>query len=151
MAKRMGNDRAAQILSQDKQRLDEVARLHAQWTTALKALETNPLDASANLAAARFLCFVKQDWENGLPLMLRTEGKLRAAAELEIAKPTLAAEQTKLADLWWQIAEKAPAVERTAMLKRSQHWYQQALDSLPNGLEKVRANQRIRDVLSWNP
>ncbi|MBI3877243.1 MAG: hypothetical protein HY300_15015, partial [Verrucomicrobia bacterium] len=43
------------------------------WTAAAWGLAITPDDPGANLAVGQFLCFVKGDWESGLPLLAKSD------------------------------------------------------------------------------
>jgi hypothetical protein len=90
-----------------------VAHAHQIFTAAVegsKVLATKPGDAAAHLAVGRYLFFVKGDTAQALPhLAAGSDPKLAALARAELAKPTQAADQVKLADGWWAVAENEPA------------------------------------------
>jgi hypothetical protein len=124
---------------------------------AAKALAANPDDPDANLAAGRFKCFLKEDWKFGLPLLLKgSDDALKDIARQEAADPKQAGDQVKLADAWWDLAEKR-AGDKTATAKkdewtikpmraRAAEWYQRALPNL-SGLALTKAQKRIDEAL----
>jgi len=50
--------------------------------------------------------------------------------------------QSKLADDWWNLAEKEKDWTKAAVQSRAAHWYEQALPKL-TGLDKVKVEKRL--------
>ena len=89
----------------------------------------------------RYFCLVKGDWEAGLPHLAQGDDPaLRALAEDDLKqtppvwKPAAgvappaqvpAAAAMKLADAWWDLAQKAHDQERDCMLVRAGYWYEE--------------------------
>ncbi len=97
------------------QDLDKLAKSYAEVKAANETLEKNPTDPQANLAVGKHLCFVKGDWEQGVPMLaLCGDAALKAAAEKDIAaadKDSDKDSKAKLSagDAWWELAEKSKA------------------------------------------
>ncbi len=103
-------------------------------------------DAEAHLEVGKYLCFVKQDWNQGLPhLAAGSDAALQAAAALELKPPASADEQVKLGDLWWSLFEGAKGNDRAAYAERSEKWYQSALPAV-QGLNRTRLAKRIEEL-----
>lgn len=118
---------------------------------ALEKLETVPNDAVANGTVGQFLCFVKGDWDAGLPRLRKgDDAALKGLAEKEAQAPQDAAAQASLADAWWDAGEKTTGRMRDAMRLRAAHWYRQSLDAL-SGLSKVRVQRRLLDSGALRP
>jgi hypothetical protein len=60
-------------------------------------------------------------------------------------KPTIPADQLKLADGWWTLAEKKASHEKALQL-RAAYWYMQARQELPHGLHRVKAEMRVKET-----
>lgn len=131
-------------------RAKEVTELQSARETlkaAEKSLADKPGDAEASLQVGKFQCFMKGDWETGLP-MLRgsSDGDLRKLAETELTPSPNADLKLDLADAWWSLAEKESSVVAKANLKvRARLWYGQALSGL-NGFPKTRVETRLQDM-----
>ncbi|MGD0094825.1 MAG: formylglycine-generating enzyme family protein [Planctomycetota bacterium] len=110
----------------------------------LRTLLDAPDDPAANLLAGKYLCFTKNDWEKGLPLLVKgADAGLKVLAWKELAQPDEGAAQMALADSWWDMAEKESAKpQKAAMRDRAKSWYEKALPSL-TGLTKIKAERRI--------
>jgi hypothetical protein len=123
--------------------------IEKQWNLykeSLQRLEENPEDAAAHLTVGKYLCAVKDDWRQALPHLSKCgDEKLAAAAKLDAAGPTEAAEQAKTGDAWWDAIETAEEPEATAYRRRCLMWYQQGLAGLA-GLTKTRVGKRIAEL-----
>ncbi|HEX3869707.1 MAG TPA: hypothetical protein VHV77_04640, partial [Pirellulales bacterium] len=82
-----------------------VSASRQQWEAAEQALEvlkTYPNDAAAHLVAGRYLCFVQQDWSEGLKhLAASSDATLKMLAVKSLATPDDPAAQERLGDAWW--------------------------------------------------
>jgi hypothetical protein len=127
-------------------RLDEVhevAKGYSSYEQAVAALEAGPTDPEANLAAGRFLCLVKGDWEKGLPMLaLGSDEALRAAAVEELQGSDTPEKQLALADRWWALSETAKGRARTQLQVLAAARYQHVLPEL-TGLLKAKAEMRL--------
>ena len=124
-----------------KQRDDDAAK-------ASEILADNPDDPKANLEWGSYLCFIKQDWTAGLPLLAKSDNAgLKTVVELEIAASTGAEEMTAVADAWWKLAQskKANRIQKTQWLTRAGHWYGKAVGEL-TGLQKTLVEKRINEI-----
>jgi len=124
----------------------DLKRLKARYAAAqaaIDALAADPADGEANLTAGRWYCFTKEQWEKGLGLLRKgADADLAALAERDLAAPTDANEQVALADQWWKLAAKEPALSRLHVQSRAEHWYEQALPKL-SGLQKTEVEKRL--------
>ena len=109
-------------------------------------MTVEPDDAEANQVVGAYYCFVKGQWEKGLPILARgSDLSLAELAVRELDRPTHPDQQVALADSWWQVSDRATKY-RTAIRQRAADWYHQALPQLTPGLELVRAEVRMRQV-----
>lgn len=118
---------------------------------ARQILEKDANDAAANLALGRFLVFVKQRWDEGLPYLRKSGAEpYETLAGLEAAPPQNAEAIVELADAWWEFSQNANAQERAAGLSRALHWYSKAAQQL-TGLEKLRVEKRLQQLQKSEP
>ncbi len=143
--------------------LREQARLLAERSKrgkrafdAMKAanerLSADPADADANLVVGRFKSLIKQDWTGGLTYLAKSnDPQLRDAVAGEAKPPLEPADEMKLADMWWDLAERHNELlhddsrddaETGAMRDRAVYWYRLAMPSL-DGVSLVKAKQRV--------
>ncbi|MCH8045260.1 MAG: NPCBM/NEW2 domain-containing protein [Planctomycetes bacterium] len=110
---------------------------------AIATLKQKPDDAPANLQIGKYLCFLRNDWKRGLPLLVKGG---HAIAKRELAAAGDPSAQKKVGDAWWDLAEKQPADSKTHIKARAVTWYRRALPKLA-GLSKKTAQRRVDDVL----
>ncbi|HTU24145.1 MAG TPA: hypothetical protein VMF30_02030 [Pirellulales bacterium] len=130
-------------ITAERQRLDDVAERSAAARAAFERLKTDASDAAANQALGEFLCFVRLEWEQGLPLLGRGQNNtLRRLAEKELARPGDSTTQLQLADAWWDFGEEQSEVQlRSAAKGRARFWYMEALPEL-SGDALAKAERR---------
>ena len=119
---------------------------------ARKKLEAAPTDGDANLLLGRFLCFVKNDWEAGLPrLVLGSDATLRATAEKDDkANSGTAADKAEVGDTWYKLALSADALQKSNMMSRALLRYREA-QADATGLAKVKIDKRIEELTKLAP
>lgn len=114
---------------------------------AEKKLATDPDDAKANYAAARYYCLVKNHWSRGLPLLMKcSDASLRAAAKAEMEhEPSSPAEMVTLADLWSDTRKTAEESGRQLARTRALYWYHRALRDV-SGLTRSKIERRLAEL-----
>jgi hypothetical protein len=131
-------------LVEAKKRVEELEKSFAEVQAALEVLKAKPTDPVANLTVGKFRCFVKEQWEAGLPMLaLGSDEQLKAlaAAELMDAPDALA-----LGDGWWDLADGLMDVrQREAARLRAGTWYTKAL-STTEGLTRAKVEKRLSGI-----
>ena len=117
--------------------------------TARAKLAATPNDPEANLIVGRYLCLRKNSWTDGLPLLAKaSDPGWKDIAKQETAAPQEAADQVKLADLWWDAAakrgEKKDDPWQKLMQARAVYWYRLAMPNL-GGLMLAKVKTRVGD------
>lgn len=113
--------KTAKAVEDEKEKVDK----------ALAALQASPSDAEANLTAGRWYCFVKQQWEQGLPYLARgSDPALAAAAQEDLAGPVSPDQQLAVGDAWWQVARVKQGYLKARIARRAEQWLDRALPSL---------------------
>jgi hypothetical protein len=124
-----------------RNREKEVADLQQQWEDAQAALEDlkeHPDDAQSHRTVGEFLCFVKEDWDEGLKHLARCgDEAMQEVAQGEIKKPDDLAGRTALGDGWAALADSARDPQRRCYLDRAAHWYRQCHGEA-RGIEQQR-------------
>ena len=110
----LAKELTAQIEETKRQQL-----LSEDYRKALSVLENKPTDPEANLAAGRHLCFVKGNWDRGVPMLaLGSDAALKAAAIKDLRGADSADEQAAIGDAWWDLAETKQGEERDTLRLR---------------------------------
>ena len=135
-----------ELIARTQGRIAEVAEIAKAFEAAKAAkvtLEKTPDDPEANLVTGKYLCFVKGDWDKGLLMLaLGSDEKLKALAKQELDGAASSAEQAKLGDGWWELAETQEGRAKKQVQRRPVHWYRQALPGL-SGLMKDKVEKRL--------
>ncbi|HEY0009066.1 MAG TPA: PDZ domain-containing protein [Tepidisphaeraceae bacterium] len=137
------------LIRQMTARIQEVTDTEAAFADvkqAIVTLETSPSDPGANFKLGRFRCFIRGDWDAGLPMLaLGSDVVLKALAAKELAAEASPEEQLKVADGWWDIAEKESAIAKTQIRSHAARGYQKNVANLA-GLAKAKAEKRIKEA-----
>ena len=98
-------------------------------------------------AIGRYLCFVQDDWDAGLPFLAGgAKPPLNALAESDRATPAEVERQIEVADGWWELGQKDKVSWRKArILGRSRRWYEAAL-SKAEGLALIKIQKRLSEL-----
>ncbi len=120
---------------------------------AEKALTQDPNNIKAVQFLGKYYALVKEQWDRGLPLLLKSEdARLKALAEAEQAarRSASAADMVKLADQWMEAVPSIEGpLERSAQ-RRALYWYEAALPHL-SGLTQQRVVRAIDALKQWEP
>jgi hypothetical protein len=117
---------AAQAASRVKE-IQETHTEHNKIKPAAKILAEMPDDPGANLAMGKFLCFIKGDWSNGIPLLMKgNDPSLKALATMDREGSADVNWQITMGDGWWELAEKLSGLSKVRGRDRALHWYKQA-------------------------
>ena len=106
---------------------------------AEKTLAENPNDAKASHVLGMYDALIKEQWEQGFRLLLKSDdATLRALAEAEQAakRSVTAAEMVKLADNWLASVPSLEAPYQRAARRRALYWYETALPFLTGDARK---------------
>jgi phytoene dehydrogenase-like protein len=131
-----------------RKRIESTQAAYRESLAAVSQLASDPDDPDASLAVGSYYCFAKRRWEDGLAMLARgSDARLAEVATQELRQPTSADEKLAVADYWWVLAQQN-AKFRSAMQARAAHWYTEALAQLPAGVQKIKAEVRIREAAS---
>jgi len=133
-------------------KLDELRQAHAEYQKAQARLDESPTDPEANLAAGRYLCLSRGDWDQGIPMLaLGGDPALRVPAVKELVGADSPDAQVALGDTWWDVAQSREGRERDCFLLRAGHWYEKARSQGTSGLVKVKLDQRLAEIAKIEP
>jgi hypothetical protein len=117
---------------------------------ARATLATDANDAAANLILGKYLCFVRNEWEQGLAHVLKSGNPDYIAAAKADAAVTADSQDSTIAaaDAWHKLAEAIKKDDKDAAngaLGRAKGYYQDALITA-TGLEKLRLENRLAEM-----
>jgi hypothetical protein len=103
-------------------------------------------------AIGRYQCFVRGDWDAGLPnLLAGSKPPLRTVAEKDVLKPVDADKQLEVAEGWIEIGQKEKSAwRRTRILARARYWLEQAQTSA-TGIAKMKIEKRLAETEDAEP
>ncbi|MEX2188700.1 MAG: hypothetical protein WD875_17965, partial [Pirellulales bacterium] len=142
-SRNMGLQDAVKVVGE---RIETAKAALGTYQNALKLLAKDSTDPAANLVAGRFLCFVRGDWNKGVPHLARSgDEKLRKAAEKELTDPDGVDDWEALGDLWQAASDAASEGDRAACAAAAEFWYAKALQA-SSGLRKVKIQRSLEKV-----
>jgi len=135
---------------------EEIKTLKSQYDLAEQArsrLEDDPGNPEDNLTLGKYLCFVREAWDEGLPHLARgSDADLRKAAEKDQAGPETPVEQFEVAELWWSWLQ-SPGSEpraRKPLMARAGGYYVAAVDGM-TGITKELIEKRLGEIRAEFP
>jgi formylglycine-generating enzyme required for sulfatase activity len=142
--------------------VQEAQKAFAEVQTAVDTLKQRPDDPDANLAAGRYYCLVRHDWEKGLPYLARgSDESLKGLAQEDLKhtpavwKPAAgvsppdavsAVVAMKLADAWWDLGQAARGKDREGILWRAGTWYQEVAAGPQAAEHSTKLEKRLQGV-----
>lgn len=139
-----------------KERSDAVIATCRQWRDLQRSiglLGVDSEDGPANHAVGSFRCFVRNEWQIGLPLLAKSDHpQVAAAARADLATSDgNSSAQLQAALAWEAAAEGTPLDVRREYLGRAAHWFQAALKSGLAGLDQELASKRLESLRTVVP
>ncbi len=145
-ARRLGDTELIRRAVACREKIAGILQEYAQAKASIEKLKQSPDDPSANLNAGKYLCFVKGEWEKGLPLLAKCgDAWIQDAAKLEIQGAKTAEQQAAIGDAWWDLAAKREGRDKADMQQRAAHWYAAAMPGLI-GLPRELVKKRIETI-----
>jgi hypothetical protein len=112
---------------------------------ALAKLAAQPEDRAACLAVGKFLC-IKDDWEEGLPLLKKSgEPALADLAGRDLAEPADAAGQRTLGLDWLVLPAKGSDFPKAPCQRRAVYWLRAAMPGL-DGKQKRKIETQLKSL-----
>jgi hypothetical protein len=118
-------------------------------TGARDTLAKKADDSDANTILGGFLCFQMDKWEEGLPHLAKgNDPSLTKAAESEQKFPSEPLDQFKLANSWWDAANKRSGVKSNPWFEpiraRAAYWYRKCASGVAGSAQGM-AQKRIAE------
>ncbi|MBC8355463.1 MAG: hypothetical protein H8E66_26090 [Planctomycetes bacterium] len=133
------------IVNQKRKQVQANKKLWDEAEQAATLLATSPDDASANWKLGRYRCFVKGDWDTGLPHLAKgSKEELAKLAKQDTQNPQGSA-ALALANAWYEWGEAASDSDKNGALLRAKHWYTSALPNLA-GLDRTVATKKLEGL-----
>ncbi len=103
-------------------------------------------------AVGRYLCFVKGDWDAGLPhLVAGAKGPLKALVEKDVLNPAEAAQQVEVAEGWADLAQKEKSAWRKSRIQaRVRYWLEKAQPAA-TGVLKLKIDKKLGEIEDAEP
>lgn len=127
----------------------EVQKLRATYERVKSALADadNTQSPQTHELVGRYFGLMKGEWEKGLPHLAQCDdADLRRLAQRDLESPVDAQAQLQLADGWWARSESARSPEDEHLRRRAVFWYDAALKNLPQGLARLKAQERVKEL-----
>ena len=106
MVARLKDAELRATIQQKQAFVGELEKWIAKVQEAQQTLEAQPDDPEANLVLGRYSCFIRGDWETGLPHLARSsDDKLSHVAKMELEKPSTNDEYVQLCQNWAAVYE----------------------------------------------
>ncbi|MCH2181621.1 MAG: hypothetical protein MK108_06405 [Mariniblastus sp.] len=154
-AKKLGVENQLRMFEDYQKQLREMVEWYEVGVEALQELKQDPDNSKDHFSAARWLCFVKNDWDQGLASLARCgSSKLERLAkqDQEMSAGQAGADQLEelfsLADGWYEAGQNNKGTMARALLVRAHHWYSIAKDSA-SGLDRQKALRRQIELQPW--
>ncbi len=125
---------------------EQAKKAFADVEEATETLKSKPNDPKANTLVGKYACFVKGDWEHGLPMLAKGDDeKLSELAQQDLKEPTKCDGQVMLADSWYDLPGSSATKKRIQL--RAAHWYWLAASEAA-GLTKTKVERRMKSLTS---
>lgn len=133
---------AAQVLAEIRA-TEKVAGRETKLREAARADDASP---KAYRELGEFLCFLKDDWPQGLPWLAKGDDAAMKRLALMEMKPALSpADHLALAEAWAAFAETARADAKVGAKARARHHYTEILPVV-RGLEKAKVEKNLAEL-----
>jgi hypothetical protein len=128
--------------------LSNAQRYYGKASEQLALYREDPDNAEAAGVVGRFLCFIKGDWEAGLPLLAKGGPEtLRGLALADLEQPTDYYDMIALGDGWWNLSSQTKTgVFRQSARDRAVFWYEQVYAVIPESLDRMHVKARIDEA-----
>jgi hypothetical protein len=145
-APKTDNGRLVAVVQAWRSELPALHKQYEQAQQAAEALQADLANPEANLAQGRYLCFIKEQWDLGLPYLARgSDGRLRELASKELIRPLSPAELADLGDEWRRHADREQGLAKLHTFRHAHDCCQQALPHL-TGVARAKAVKTSADL-----
>src|SRR5205085_3163265 len=111
--------------------VEDAKKAFAAIKPYLETVAKDSKDTTAALEVGKYYCFVKGQYDRGLPYLARGEhAALKEIAVRDLGEPAKGKARADLAHDWYRLATGEKGLAHRQMLRRALHWYQLALPEL---------------------
>jgi len=147
LAKRARDAKASSAATALRKTINDRKKAHERYEDLSKAANQPDADPKALMDFGRMLCFVRDDWAQGVRYLARCDDAALAAVASVEARATTTSTRLAAADAWAKYAEKAVAADKEPIRDHAAEIYAGIIPTL-TGLAKVRAEKALDDVLA---
>jgi uncharacterized protein YkwD len=143
----LADQQLAAEATKSRRRVQQFEAAFKRTAAAREILSKNADDATANYTVGNYLCFLKADWDAGLPFLAKgNEAASRKAAQQDLAAPKETAERQAVADAWWAIAGRENAIAKAQVMLRARYWSSLVRPALAaDAQDKLRGRMEMID------
>ncbi len=135
-----------------RDRIARMEKIYKKAQAAQRTLQSNPDNTLACRTAGSYLCFIREKWEEGLPLLAKCpDQSMQAAAQAELdGVGDDAKEMVAVAELWTAAARDSEQASRGGPGKRALEWLEKALP-ISQGLDTPRIKKKLEEIADILP
>ncbi len=144
VAKKGANEPTINLQDRSAKRIKRLASAYSAIKDQISIADSQSNNEAANQAVGEFLCFLKGDFEKGLPYLSNGDSaatKTLANQELNSAETTK--EKVALADSWWELGENENGNDEVLAIKTHALEIYLAIVDDTTGLTKARIEKRL--------
>ncbi|WP_425615545.1 DUF1559 domain-containing protein [Anatilimnocola sp. NA78] len=143
------NKQGLAAVDQLRQQIDTAKAAYKEVPAALDVLSQNPADPQACEVVGKYICLVRNRWDLGLPLLVRSEDiRLKFVATIDLEENKTPKTLLQLGDSYWQLADEFKGSQRVALQVRAYSCYEQALPQVDGGLEQIKIQKRMNELVN---
>lgn len=134
------------LLAGANQLAADVRETEAAWARCGKLTEAAALTAEKSAHQGRYLCFYRDNWEQGLPLLAAcNDAPLHALAAAELQKDATPEALSSVAEEWEKQADKLGDLAKRQVRAHAEAIYREVLPQL-SGLAKIKVENRLKAI-----
>jgi hypothetical protein len=143
IARKTANKQLVAEITKLQQQQRDMAKLQKEAGAIREKLASNSNDRETCLEAGEFFCFKMNDWQRGLPLLVKgSDASLAKLAQADLAAEANMKARASVADAWWDWGNAQKPPTKNAALSRAARLYESTVAEA-SGLERARLEKRI--------
>lgn len=140
-------DKVSRLFTRLRTQLGAAKREYDKSVGDLERYRINPDDVAAGVSVGSFLCFIKGDWDKGLKLIAEGRGgDLVEVVRMDLRGASRAGDQVAIGDAWWDLSRRGSGAYQQGAQDRAVLWYTQAVERLPESLDKIHVQNRLKEA-----